>query len=453
MDGQDEDQTLIVDDVPLYEDLMDNSLGTVFDEDDVESSQDMSSTRADKSLGLLAKKFIRLLQSAPNGRFDLNTAADHLQVRQKRRLYDITNVLEGIGLIEKKTKNMIQWKGGDFVLDGDSDHIDTREQQRLKQLKMENEELERDEMLLNIHINWMKQSLRNVLETSSNQSMAYVTREDVLEGFPDAISFAIQAPPGSRVEVAPPKFGRSFDPHYILKLKSPCGPISAVLVGNDANYKLNVKQMEQDDDKIELEGDGKDLPVTSRKDAESSDLDIVRMPRLTPPPSDVDYCFATKHKPQRRMTDPNCVDNFMSRFVALSIALRQHEAKGKFVDENEVRRLLEPMPSTSLSGAAKSEPMTDEEATELVQSRIPLFIQHQGFQAEKMFPESNDAMPDSAQPAARDPSCGSLSVNELEEILTDIRSFDMDPVHHADGHLQHANDKPKRGRKRKIKNE
>ncbi|PAV88591.1 hypothetical protein WR25_20222 [Diploscapter pachys] len=298
MDGQDEDQTLIVDDVPLYEDLMGNSLGTVFDEDDMESSQDMSSTRADKSLGLLAKKFIRLLQSAPNGRFDLNTAADHLQVRQKRRLYDITNVLEGIGLIEKKTKNMIQWKGGDFVLDGDSDHIDTREQQRLKQLKMENEELERDEMLLNIHINWMKQSLRNVLETSSNQSMAYVTREDVLEGFPDAISFAIQAPPGSRVEVAPPKFGRSFDPHYILKLKSPCGPISAVLVGNDANYKLNVKQMEQDDDKIELEEDEKGLPVTSRKDAESSDLDIVRMPRLSPPPSDVDYCFATKHKPQ-----------------------------------------------------------------------------------------------------------------------------------------------------------
>lgn len=29
---------------------------------------------------------------------------------QKRRIYDITNVLEGIGLIEKKLKNMIQWK-------------------------------------------------------------------------------------------------------------------------------------------------------------------------------------------------------------------------------------------------------------------------------------------------------------------------------------------------------
>ena len=34
-----------------------------------------------------------------------------LQV-QKRRIYDITNVLEGIGLIEKKSKNVIAWRGG-----------------------------------------------------------------------------------------------------------------------------------------------------------------------------------------------------------------------------------------------------------------------------------------------------------------------------------------------------
>lgn len=31
---------------------------------------------------------------------------------QKRRIYDITNVLEGISLIEKKSKNNIQWRGG-----------------------------------------------------------------------------------------------------------------------------------------------------------------------------------------------------------------------------------------------------------------------------------------------------------------------------------------------------
>ena len=38
-------------------------------------------------------------------------AADTLNVKQKRRIYDITNVLEGIGLIEKKNKNCIQWRG------------------------------------------------------------------------------------------------------------------------------------------------------------------------------------------------------------------------------------------------------------------------------------------------------------------------------------------------------
>ena len=40
---------------------------------------------------------------------DLNEASRHLNV-QKRRIYDITNVLEGIGLIEKTMKNKIKWK-------------------------------------------------------------------------------------------------------------------------------------------------------------------------------------------------------------------------------------------------------------------------------------------------------------------------------------------------------
>lgn len=72
--------------------------------------QPQMGTRADKSLGLLAKRFIKMIQYSPYGRCDLNTAAEALNVRQKRRIYDITNVLEGIGLIEKRSKNMIQWK-------------------------------------------------------------------------------------------------------------------------------------------------------------------------------------------------------------------------------------------------------------------------------------------------------------------------------------------------------
>ncbi|KAJ6743999.1 TRANSCRIPTION FACTOR E2F [Salix purpurea] len=65
--------------------------------------------RYDSSLGLLTKKFINLIKHAEDGILDLNKAAETLEV-QKRRIYDITNVLEGIGLIEKKLKNRIQWK-------------------------------------------------------------------------------------------------------------------------------------------------------------------------------------------------------------------------------------------------------------------------------------------------------------------------------------------------------
>ncbi|XP_030062645.1 transcription factor E2F2 [Microcaecilia unicolor] len=65
-------------------------------------------TRYDTSLGLLTKKFIHLLSESDNGVMDLNRAAEVLEV-QKRRIYDITNVLEGIQLIRKKSKNNIQW--------------------------------------------------------------------------------------------------------------------------------------------------------------------------------------------------------------------------------------------------------------------------------------------------------------------------------------------------------
>lgn len=51
--------------------------------------------------------------SKDNLSVDLNEAAVKLDV-QKRRIYDITNVLEGIGLIEKTIKNKIRWSSIDI---------------------------------------------------------------------------------------------------------------------------------------------------------------------------------------------------------------------------------------------------------------------------------------------------------------------------------------------------
>uniref|UniRef100_A0A8B9UVS3 E2F transcription factor 6 n=1 Tax=Anas zonorhyncha TaxID=75864 RepID=A0A8B9UVS3_9AVES len=64
--------------------------------------------RFDASLVYLTRKFMDLVKRAPDGVLDLNEVATTLGVR-KRRVYDITNVLDGIHLIQKRSKNLIQW--------------------------------------------------------------------------------------------------------------------------------------------------------------------------------------------------------------------------------------------------------------------------------------------------------------------------------------------------------
>ena len=114
-------------------------------------------SRHEKSLGLLTTKFVSLLQEAKDGVLDLKLAADTLAVHQKRRIYDITNVLEGIGLIEK---NSIQWKG---VGPG----CNTREiADTLTELKAEIEELQQREQELDHHKVWVQQSIGNVTENA-----------------------------------------------------------------------------------------------------------------------------------------------------------------------------------------------------------------------------------------------------------------------------------------------
>jgi transcription factor E2F3 len=68
--------------------------------------------RKENGLVTLTIKFIQLLKEATNQTLDLNDAMEVLSV-QKRRIYDITNVLEGIGLISKECKNNIRWCGPD----------------------------------------------------------------------------------------------------------------------------------------------------------------------------------------------------------------------------------------------------------------------------------------------------------------------------------------------------
>lgn len=73
------------------------------------TTESPSDKKPETTLGALTKRFCELLHASPDGVLDLNEAAGILHV-QKRRIYDITNVLEGVGLISKASKNHIRWK-------------------------------------------------------------------------------------------------------------------------------------------------------------------------------------------------------------------------------------------------------------------------------------------------------------------------------------------------------
>uniref|UniRef100_H0ZS72 E2F/DP family winged-helix DNA-binding domain-containing protein n=1 Tax=Taeniopygia guttata TaxID=59729 RepID=H0ZS72_TAEGU len=72
----------------------------------VKKTVEVKRPRFDASLVLLTRRFMALLRKAPDGVLDLNEVATTLGVR-KRRVYDITNVLDGIDLIQKRSKNHI----------------------------------------------------------------------------------------------------------------------------------------------------------------------------------------------------------------------------------------------------------------------------------------------------------------------------------------------------------
>nr|XP_030731019.1 transcription factor E2F2 isoform X2 [Globicephala melas] len=173
-------------------------------------------TRYDTSLGLLTKKFIYLLSESEDGVLDLNWAAEVLDV-QKRRIYDITNVLEGIQLIRKKAKNNIQGRGL---------FEDPTRPGKQQQLGQELKELMSMEQALDQLIQSCSLHFKHLTEDKANKRLAYVTYQDIraVGSFKEQTVIAVKAPPQTRLEVP----DRS-EENLQIYLKSTQGPIEVYL--------------------------------------------------------------------------------------------------------------------------------------------------------------------------------------------------------------------------------
>ena len=100
---------------------------------------------------------------------DLNTAVCKLGV-QKRRIYDITNVLEGIGYIEKVFKNKIKWVG---CLE------DSETSGEIEQKSKEFAELSEEEARLDQCIEQIQKQLQDIQDDDEVMQHAYITHQDI----------------------------------------------------------------------------------------------------------------------------------------------------------------------------------------------------------------------------------------------------------------------------------
>lgn len=266
--------------------------------------------RYDSSLGLLTTKFVNLLKQSNDGVLDLNKAAETLNV-QKRRIYDITNVLEGIGIIEKKSKNNIKWRH----------QVDTgrTSEQQFTALRGEFEELKKEEGMLDEQIASLQSKLRELASGEQCAAYAYVTYNDI-KAIPELRGdtlIAIKAPPGTELEVPHPDEGMPYgERRYQIFLKSSSGPINCLLVsqGGEENGSTNgrgvigasgeaasaagttaANQLGQMLDA----GDGTSAAALSQTASPGhgvlnteEDSDMMGVLRLSPLPPDNEFCFA-----------------------------------------------------------------------------------------------------------------------------------------------------------------
>lgn len=186
-------------------------------------------SRHEKSLGLLTMKFVSLLQEAKDGVLDLKVAADCLAVKQKRRIYDITNVLEGVGLIEKKNKNIIQWRG-------ENCHNQSPEAvEQAKLLKLHISELDAQEQQLDQQKAFIEESIQRLSNDPSTSTLKFVTHEDICNAFSGDTLLAVMAPAGTQLEVPLPEMSHSGQKRYQVNLRSQSAPIQVMLINRDSD--------------------------------------------------------------------------------------------------------------------------------------------------------------------------------------------------------------------------
>jgi hypothetical protein len=213
------------------------------------------STSGESTLSCLTEKFIQLLHHSSRlgeAELDLNRAVRELGI-QKRRLYDITNVLEGVGLISKD-RNQVSWAESWPKNRTHQQPVSASEKIGQSALAVEIEDLKKHEKFIDDCIATLSDSVREytkcpkdsertqVSEKGAMESppkcKLFVTKRDIaeLQAYHNDTVIAIRAPSGTSLEVPNPDEGMRLGMRrFQIFLTSPgpeAGPVKVEVLQN-----------------------------------------------------------------------------------------------------------------------------------------------------------------------------------------------------------------------------
>ena len=175
-----------------------------------EQDEDISKwAKQDNSLSQLTQSFLDYIKKKGRIRISINELVEDLNVK-KRRIYDITNVLQGIGYLQKIGKNEILWiKDSNTISipNGTNSSKDEMASENYisnySQLKKELEDLKSQKNNIDEELNKYREEFKLISEKNEFPKYGYITFNDITDlSLSEKVNFLlIKAPKGTLINV------------------------------------------------------------------------------------------------------------------------------------------------------------------------------------------------------------------------------------------------------------
>ena len=205
---------------------------------DIEQDDENSNSKSFKienSLSQLTQNFLNYIKKKGRVKISINDLVNDLNVK-KRRIYDITNVLQGIGYLDKMGKNNFLWIKNNN--DENNEHAPPNSESAKKdiisenyisnysQLKKEFDELKSKNNELDDLINRYREEFKLISEKNEFKIYGYINFDDIIE------------------------LSRNENVHFML-IKAPKGTLINVIDDEEARKAYNKIKIQMENGKIQ----------------------------------------------------------------------------------------------------------------------------------------------------------------------------------------------------------